>query len=95
MPLNSHSFLSGPKALLFLHILIARAAVNVCAISNGFLLVSHVTTCVSLEEMCLPRFEVLNSWLNLVASCLDDKNELPLKAPNDTFYKRCTCHIGY
>ena len=74
--------LSGPKALLFLQLLIAfitRSAVNVRAISNGFLLVSLVTTRVSLEEVCLPSFEVLNCWLNLVASCLDDENEIPLK----------------
>ena len=38
-----------------------------------------VTTRVSLEEVCLPRFEVLNCWLNLVASCLDDEHEPPLK----------------
>ena len=74
--------LSGPKALLFLERLIAfitRSVVNVCTISNGFLLVSLVTTLVSLEEVCLPSFEVLNCWLNLVASCLDDENEIPLK----------------
>ena len=74
--------LLGPTALLFLQLLIAfitRSAVNVRAISNGFLLVSLVTIRVSLEEVCLPSFEVLNCWLNLVASCLDDENELPLK----------------
>ena len=74
--------LSGPKALLFLQLLIAfitRSAVNVRAISNGFLLVSLVTTRVSLEEVCLPSFEVLNCWLNLVASCMDDENEIQLK----------------
>ena len=74
--------LSGPKALLFLPLLIAfinRSAVNVHAIPNGFLLVSLVTTRVSLEEVCLSSFEVLNCWLNLVASCLDDENEIPLK----------------
>ena len=71
--------LSGLKALLLLQFLIAfitRSAVNVRAISNGFLL---VTTRVSLEEVCLPSFEVFNCWLNLVASCLDDENEIPLK----------------
>ena len=47
--------------------------------SHGFLLVSLVTTWVSLEEVCLPSFEVLNCWLNLVASCLDDENELSMK----------------
>ena len=74
--------LSGPKALLFLQLLIvfiSRSVVNVHTISNGFLLVSLVTTLVSLEEVCLPSFEVLNCWLNLVASCLDDENEIPLK----------------
>ena len=70
--------LSGPKALLFLQLLIAfitRSVVNVCTISNSFLLASLVTTLVSLEEVCLPSFEVLN----LVASCLDNENEIPLK----------------
>ena len=74
--------LSGPKALLFLQLLIAfktRSVVNVRTISNGFLLVSLVTTLVSFEEVCLASFEVLNCWLNLVASCLDDENEIPLK----------------
>ena len=74
--------LSGPKALLFLQLLIAfitRSMVNVRTISNGFFLVSLVTTLVSLEDVCLPSFEVLNCWLNLVASCLDDENEIPLK----------------
>ena len=42
-------------------------------------MVSLVTIRVSLEEMCLPSVEVLNCWLNLVASCLDDENKLPLK----------------
>ena len=72
----------GAKALLFLQLLIAfitRSVVNVRTISNGFLLVSLVTTLVSLEEVCLSSFEVLNCWLNLVASCLDDENEIPLK----------------
>ena len=74
--------LSGPKAILFLQLLIAfitRSVVNVRTISDGFLLVSLVTTLVSLEEVCLPSFEVLNCLLNLVASCLDDENEIPLK----------------
>ena len=74
--------LSGTKALLFLQLLIAfitRSVVNVRTISNGFLSVSLVTTPVSLEEVCLPGFEVLNVWFNLVASCLDDENEIPLK----------------
>ena len=74
--------LFGPNALLFLHLLIAlitRSAVNVCAIPISFLLVSLVTNRVLLEEVCLPSFEVLNCWLNLAASCLDDVNEIPLK----------------
>ena len=74
--------LSGPKALLFLQLLIAfitMSVVNVRTISNGFLLVSLVTTLVSLEEVCLPSFEVLNCWVNLVASCLDNENEIPWK----------------
>ena len=72
----------GPKALLFLQLLIVfitKSVVNVRTISNGFLLVPLVTTLVSLEEVCLPSFEVLNCWSNLVASCLDDENEIPLK----------------
>ena len=74
--------LVGPNALLFLQLLIAfitRSAVNVRVTSNGFLLVSLVTTRVSLEEVCLSSFEVLNCWLTLVANCLDDENEIPLK----------------
>ena len=74
--------LSGPKALLFLQLLVAfitRSVVNVRTISNDFPLVSLVTTLVSLEEACLPSFEVLNCWLNLVASYVDDENEIPLK----------------
>ena len=47
--------------------------------SQWFPLVSLITTLVSLEEVCLPRFEVLNCWLNLVASCLDNENEITLK----------------
>ena len=49
------------------------------AISKDFLFVSLVTNRVSPEEVCLPSFDVLNCWLNLPASCLDDENELPLK----------------
>ena len=83
--------LSGPKALLFLQLVISfitRSVVNVCTISNGFILVSLVTTLVSLEEVCLPSFEVLNCWLNLVASCLDDENEIPLKVIASFFASR-------
>ena len=54
-------------------------SLNVCAISKDFLFVSHVTNRVPLEEVCLLSFDVLNCWLNLVASCLDDENEIPLK----------------
>ena len=66
----------------FVRLLIAfitRSVVNVSALSNGFLLVSLVTIRVSLEDVCLPSCEVLNCWLILVASCLVDENELPLK----------------
>ena len=76
--------LSGTNAILFLQLLIAfitRSAVN--ALSNGLqwfpLGFPRHYIRVSLEEMCLYRFEVLNCWLNLVASCLDDENELPFK----------------
>ena len=72
--------LSGPTVLLFLQLLIAlltRSVVNVCAISKDF--VSLVTKRVSLEEVYLPSFDMLNCWLNLVASCLDNENEIPLK----------------
>ena len=41
-------------------------------------MVSLVTTLVSLEEVCLPSFEVWNCWLTLVASCLDDENDISL-----------------
>ena len=74
--------LSGPNSLLFLQLLIAlltRSVVNVCAISKDFLFVSRVTNRVSLEEMYISSFDVLNRWLNLAAICLDDENELPLK----------------
>ena len=74
--------LSGQKALLFLQLLIVlltRSVMNVCAISNDFHFVSLVTNRFSLEEVCLPSFDVLNCWLNMAASCLDDENEFPLK----------------
>ena len=74
--------LSGPKALLFLQLLIAlliRSVVNVCAISNDLLFVSLVTNRVPLEEVCLPNVDVLNCWLNLAEISLDDENEFPLK----------------
>ena len=74
--------LSGPKALLFLQLLIAlltRSVVNVFAISKDFLFFSLVINRVSLEEVCFPSFDVLNCWFNLAESCLDDENELPLK----------------
>ena len=73
--------LSSPKALLFLQVsidFITRSAVNVHVIFNGFILVSLITR-VSLEEVCLPSLEVLNCWLNLVDSCLDEENKIPLK----------------
>ena len=72
--------LSRPKALLVLLIaLITRSAVNVCAISKDFLFFSLVTNRVSHEEVCLHIINVINCWVNLMASCLDDENELPLK----------------
>ena len=79
------------KALLFLQLLIAlltRSVVNVCAISKDFVFVSLVTIRVSLEEVCLPRFDVWNCWLNLAASCLDDENALPLKVIPSFFASR-------
>ena len=49
--------LSGPNALLFLQLLIALVTMSVVKVSTifiGFLLVSHVTNRVSLEEdVCL------------------------------------------
>ena len=60
--------LSRPNASLFLQLLIAlitTSAVTVCAISFGSLLVSLVTNRVLLDEVCMPRIEVLNCWLNL------------------------------
>ena len=75
--------LSGPKALLFLQLLVAlitRSAVNVCAISMDFLIVSRVTNRVLPEEVCLSSIYVVNCWLNMAASSLDDESELPLKA---------------
>ena len=73
--------LSGPKALIFLQLLIVlftRSVVNVCAIPKDFLFVSPVSNWVLPEEVCLPSFD-MNCWLNLVAICLDDENKLPLK----------------
>ena len=72
--------LSGPKALLFLQLLImlTRSLVNVCAISTDFLFVSLVNNLVSLKEVCLPSFDVLNCCLNMAEICLDDENKLPL-----------------
>ena len=74
--------LSGPNAVLFLQLLISlvtMSAVKVSAISIGFLLVSLISNRISLEEECLPSFEVLNCLLNLEASSLDDENEILLK----------------
>ena len=65
--------------LQLLIFLVTMSAVNVYTISIGFLLVSLVTNRVSIEEECLPSFEVLNCLLNLAASCLDDETEIPLK----------------
>ena len=38
--------------------------------SSGFALASLVTIWGSLEEVCLPSFEVFNCWLNLVGGLL-------------------------
>ena len=59
--------------------LLTRSVMNVCAISKDFLFVSLVNNRVSLEEVCLPSFDVMNCWLNLAEICLDDENEFPLK----------------
>ena len=51
--------LSGPKALLFLQLLIdllTRSVGNVCAISEDFLFISLVTNRDSLEEVVFPAF---------------------------------------
>ena len=90
--------LSGTKALLFQQFLIAlitRSAVNVCSISKGFVFVTLVTIRDLFEGVCLPSFEVLNCWLNLLASCLDDEIKFPMRTPNDTAYKRWSCQSGY
>ena len=55
-------------ALLCQKLLIAfitRSAVNICAISKNLFLVFLVANPVSLEEMCMASFEVLNYCLNL------------------------------
>ena len=65
------------------------SAVNVSAISIGFHLVSLVTNRVSLEEECLPSFEMVNCLLNLAAICLDDGNEIPLKVIASFSAVRC------
>ena len=73
-----------PNTLMFLHLLIALitiSVVNVCAL-QGFILVSFVTNWVLLEEVCMPSLKVLNCWLNLVAGCFGDENELPLTVIN-------------
>ena len=60
--------LSRPNALLCLQLLIAlvtMSAVNVSVVSIGFLLVFLVTNRVSLEEDCLPSFEVLELFVEL------------------------------
>ena len=62
--------LSGQNDLLFLQLLITlvtMSAVNVSAISIDFILVSLVTNRVSLQDECLPSYEVLTCLLNLAA----------------------------
>ena len=52
--------LSGPKALVLLHLLIPLvtwSVVNVTAEVNNFSLISLDTNRVSREEVCLPSFE--------------------------------------
>ena len=77
-----YSIALGPRFFEFfwdlLIALLTMSAVKVSAISIGFLLVSLVTNRVSLEEECLPSFEVLNCLLNLAASCLDEGNNFVL-----------------
>ena len=87
--------LSGPKAILLIQLLIVhltRSVVNVCAISKEFLFVSLLIDRVSLEEVCLPSFDVLNRCLNLSASCLDDENKLPLNVIDSLSASRFYCH---
>ena len=48
----------GTKCLTILIALVTMSAVNVSAISINFFLVSLVTNRGSLEEECLPSFEV-------------------------------------
>ena len=65
------------NSFLFLHFLIAlftRSTVKICTISRGVLLVSLISNRVSLEGVCLPRFEVFKCCLNLLVSCLSDDN---------------------
>ena len=84
--------LPGPKALLFLQAwiaLITRSTENVCAISKNLLFVTLVNFRVSPEEVCLLSLDVLNCWLNLVATCLDNKNELPFKVIASFSASRC------
>ena len=55
--------LSGPKALVFLQLLIPLVTwsiVNVTAEINDFCFISLDTNRVSREEVCLPSFEVAN-----------------------------------
>ena len=72
-----YSMALGPRCFKW-KMLHTRSVVNVCAISKDFLFVSLVTNRDSLEEVCLPSFDVLNGWLNMAASCLDDENALPI-----------------
>ena len=74
--------LSGPNAVLFLQLLIAFVTMSAgesLRHLHWFPLDLPCYLSGSLEEECLPIFEVLNCLLNLAASCLDDENEIPLK----------------
>ena len=58
--------LSGPKTRVLLQLLnplVTWSVVNVTAEVNDFRLISHDTNRVSREEVCLRKFEVVNSRL--------------------------------
>ena len=67
--------LSGPKARVLLQLLIhlvTWSVVNVTAEVNNFRLISLDTNRVSREEVCLPRFEVVNCRLTYLAICFGE-----------------------
>ena len=76
--------------------LITRSSVNVCVIFVDFLFVSLVTNWISLEEVWLPRFDALNCWLNMMASYLEDENDLSLTNSKSCSLENChKVHIRY